>query len=196
MSESCGSLQARFGAKLLLLQSIVLIQLGRPFGQSQSHPHFSMELSLSRYKHEADANHGIGVFCSVDRFMPAGAQCKAMLSLVSVLFLLCLAFAEHVVGQGTIGFGNKRSELTPVIDGDIEFVQCEFCKLAAKHLHRSVVLMKAAMPSWVKKLPEEAIDAFLDRVCNTNNETGEWLTMLDVQQQGDALVIERRSEVC
>ena len=99
------------------------------------------------------------------------------------------------MGQGTIGFGNKRSELMPVLEGDIEFVQCDFCLLAAKHLHRGVVMMKAAMPSWVKKLPEEAIDAFLDRVCNSNQETGEWLTKMDVQQQGDSLVIKQMPEV-
>lgn len=116
------------------------------------------------------------------------------MSVLSVA-LACWAFAQRVMGQGTIGFGNKRSELMPVLEGDIEFVQCDFCLLAAKHLHRGVVMMKAAMPSWVKKLPEEAIDAFLDRVCNSNQETGEWLTKMDVQQQGDSLVIKQMPEV-
>lgn len=112
-----------------------------------------------------------------------------------LVLLVWLVYPQPVVCQGTIGFGNKRSELTPVIEGDIEFVQCGFCKLASKHIHRSIVMMKAAMPSWVKKLPEEAIEAFLDRVCNSNQETGEWLTKLDVQQEGDALVIKQMPDV-
>lgn len=119
-----------------------------------------------------------------------------MLLVLSVVIVLCSwAFPGHVVGQGTIGFGNKRSELIAANEEDIEFVQCQFCKLAAKHLHRSVVMMKTAMPSWVKKLPEEALDAFLDRVCNSNQETGEWLTKMDVQQEGDALVIKQMQDV-
>lgn len=118
-----------------------------------------------------------------------------MLRWIAVLLVL-VACAGHAAGQGTIGFGNRRTELIPVIEDDIKFVQCEFCNLAAKHIHKTVVMMKAAMPSWVKKLPEEAIDALLDQICNTNQETGEWLTKLDVQQEGDALVIKQMPEVC
>jgi NMD protein affecting ribosome stability and mRNA decay len=118
-----------------------------------------------------------------------------MINVPSAVVLLFLAFPPHVLGQGTFGFGNKRSELTRVIEGDIEFVQCEFCQMAAKHLRRSIVMMRAAMPSWVKKLPEEAVEAFLDRVCNSNQETGEWLTKMDVQQEGESLVIKQMPEV-
>lgn len=163
------------------------------FGQMHTWPaRFICLEPLSEFTHTPE----VSAFAHPDLDAAACLRAPGVSNMLSILsIVLAWAFAQQGLGQGTIGFGNKRSELTPVIEGDIEFVQCEFCSLAAKHLHRSIVMMKAAMPSWIKKLPEEAVDAFLDRVCNSNQETGEWLTKMDVQQQGDALVIKQMPEV-
>jgi hypothetical protein len=109
-----------------------------------------------------------------------------------VLFALCVGLINHAVSAQ--GFGRKR-DIYPAIQEDIEYLRCSFCKLAAKQLHEGTGRLRAALPSWQKTLSEGAIIDFIEDSCKPEKEAGEWLTKLDVQQQGSALVIKEMSKV-
>lgn len=107
-----------------------------------------------------------------------------------VLGGICLAHVAYGQGQG---FGRKK-EVVPAIRSDIKYIQCQFCRIAARHLHRSVADLRKDVPSW-KRVTENDIQEHLEVACNTDKIEGEWLLKLDVQERQDELVLTEMSKV-
>lgn len=98
---------------------------------------------------------------------------------VLVLCALCATEAQ------VPGFGKKR-ETIPLLREDIKFIQCEMCEKVSKHLHRTVNRMREALPKW-DKLTEAAIFDQLEVMCDPAKDAGEWISHLDIQEDGDRL---------
>eukprot|EP00892_Ulva_mutabilis_P012851 jgi/Ulvmu1/9939/UM058_0022.1 len=108
-----------------------------------------------------------------------------------VVLVLCAAISVVPIAQAQ-GFGRKK-EIVPAIKDDIKYIQCQFCGIAAKRLHRSVGDLRRDAPSW-KKISEDDILEHLEAACNADKVEGEWILHLDVQEQGDELVIKEMSK--
>lgn len=105
-----------------------------------------------------------------------------------VLAVICIAHVAHAQG-----FGRKK-EVVPAIKSDIKYIQCQFCKAAATHLHRSIAGLRQDAPSW-KPVTESDIQDHLELACNADKDEGEWLLKFDVQEHGDELVLKEMSKV-
>ena len=115
-----------------------------------------------------------------------------------VLLMLCtvLHAAFHGVQRAHAapsGFGKKK-EPVPAIKSDMKYIKCEVCQLIAKQVSRSVADLRAQQPHW-KTLSEDEILTHLESMCNTGKEEGEWITKLDVQQQGNEVKVVEMSQV-
>ena len=111
----------------------------------------------------------------------------------ALLVLLLVLNSAALIRAAGKGFGRKK-ELVPTIKTDVKYIKCEVCQLVAKHAHRSVADLRAQQPSW-KKLSEEEILTHLESICNSQKEEGEWITRVDVQEEGDRLRAVEKPEV-
>eukprot|EP00850_Spirogloea_muscicola_P004588 SM000019S05132 [mRNA] locus=s19:1084624:1088069:- [translate_table: standard] len=68
---------------------------------------------------------------------------------------------------------------------DVPFIRCAVCEELAKSLHRQVKRRRdEAAP---RKLTEFQIIELTEKICNPSRDEGEWITMLDIVQEGDQL---------
>jgi hypothetical protein len=69
------------------------------------------------------------------------------------------------------------------------------CETLSKHMHRTIKGMRDSLPKW-DRLTEAAIFDKLEVMCNpTKTGEGEWLTKLDIQEDGDRLRVVEMSGV-
>jgi hypothetical protein len=112
-------------------------------------------------------------------------------TLLSCCFILLAVILP--VWTAPQGFGRKKGVI-PAIKEDIPFIECQFCQITASHLHSTVADLRAQLPSW-KKLSEEKILEAVENACAVDKEEGEWITTLDVVEEGKSLVVKEMQKV-
>jgi NMD protein affecting ribosome stability and mRNA decay len=119
---------------------------------------------------------------------------KMQLARMSVAHLLVLCLGVLLpLSSAMKGFGRKK-EVVPAIKSDIKHIRCEVCQHVAANAYRNIAQLRALQPKW-KVLSEEEILAKLEHVCNSQKEEGEWITHLDVQQEGSKLRVVQMEKV-
>ena len=102
--------------------------------------------------------------------------------------LLVLALATHLCVAMPKGFGRKK-ETVPMLRDDMKYIQCEMCERVAKQAYRTVKQAREELPQW-ESLTEATILEKLESLCDPEKENaGEWIAMLDVQQENNSLRI-------
>lgn len=123
----------------------------------------------------------------------SASPCARLETMRGLVVLPLFALLCVVPVANAQGFGRKK-EIVPALKEDIKYIQCQFCEIAAKHLQRSVGDLRRDAPSW-RKISENDILEHLEAACKADKKEGEWLLKLDVQEQGDELLIKEMSKV-
>jgi len=84
------------------------------------------------------------------------------------------------------GMGGEKTK-APVMKADLKFIRCATCEELAKTLHRDVKTMRDELPAHIKKLPEIDIIERVENVCDPEKTAGEWITHLDMLEDGDKI---------
>lgn len=103
-----------------------------------------------------------------------GGARTVQLAACSVLLLLAIA-----------GTADAFLKTPPAVPGDIKYIKCQVCELLAKNVLTVYKDVKEAKGKQFKE--EDLIDA-LERVTDPVEQEGQWISRIDLQEQGDRLV--------
>jgi len=80
----------------------------------------------------------------------------------------------------------KDKPVVAAVKSDIPYIRCSVCEATAKNLFRQITSMrKDARPG--TKLKEIDILETIEKVCDPEKEEGEWITKIDLVEDGTAL---------
>uniref|UniRef100_A0A7S0R519 Saposin B-type domain-containing protein n=1 Tax=Pyramimonas obovata TaxID=1411642 RepID=A0A7S0R519_9CHLO len=112
------------------------------------------------------------------------------------VFQLCMFIALALLIVSSNGMmpgmgGGKKKDKAPAVKSDIKYIKCSVCEEIVKFLHREVKKMRDELPK-NKKLAEFDILEMTEKVCDPEKEEGEWITFLDMVEDGDKIKLVTR----
>jgi predicted small secreted protein len=95
-----------------------------------------------------------------------------------------LLFVIALLQVPVICTAEKDQDPSLVIKQDLNYIKCEVCERAVAALIEEVNSRKEEQEKLFKKKPidEMKILEVIENVCKPNNETGEWIRSLDIQE--------------
>ncbi|KAF5831901.1 hypothetical protein DUNSADRAFT_12412 [Dunaliella salina] len=111
---------------------------------------------------------------------------------VAVLASLLVGATAQFGGMG----GKKEEPKAPAVMSDIPFIKCQVCEKMVKLAIAGTAQLKAkAEEKPGGKLHEDAIIDGLEKMCDPDKEAGEWLTKIDIVEDGEQLKLVEMDEV-
>jgi hypothetical protein len=106
--------------------------------------------------------------------------------LALALLALCVASAPSVADA-------KKSKGPPAraVKSDVKFVRCQVCEEVAKTLAREAAKLRGSKGA---KLEESDVLEMVEKACDPETETGEWLLKHDLVEKGSALKMQFMGE--
>jgi len=90
-------------------------------------------------------------------------------------------------GMGMPGMGMPEAE---AVESDVKFVICDVCKALVEEAMRIVKELRAKLPN--TKIGEARIDDTLSTICNSKEESGDWISRLDMVEDEDRIKLEKQ----
>lgn len=121
-----------------------------------------------------------------------GARRRA--ALVAALAVFAALVAACGVEAQMPGMGVPGKKQPPARREDVPLVRCAVCELLAKHVHRQAAAKREAA---TKAKPFKEMDAIelVEQACDPKKEAGEWITKLDLVEEGDVLAVKEMEDV-
>ena len=106
--------------------------------------------------------------------------------LALALLALCVASAPSVADAKT-----SKGPPARAVKSDVKFVRCQVCEEVAKTLAREAAKLRGSKGA---KLEESDVLEMVEKACDPETETGEWLLKHDLVEKGSALKMQFMGE--